>query len=108
MSSPRSLLLLTGLLALLIAGPASARSDHGKRGHQQKGHGHRGHHGHHHPRGNVKLQRLGINDFHGNLEPPTGSGGRIIETPGRRRATPAAPSSWPATSASCSKATATR
>jgi 5'-nucleotidase len=30
----------------------------------------------------VKVQLLGINDFHGNLEPPTGSGGRIQEVPG--------------------------
>jgi 5'-nucleotidase len=28
------------------------------------------------------VQLLGINDFHGNLEPPTGSGGRIQEVPG--------------------------
>jgi hypothetical protein len=29
----------------------------------------------------VPVQLLGINDFHGNLEPPTGSGGRIQEVP---------------------------
>lgn len=81
MSSLRRLLILTGLLALLIAGPASARS-HGNRGHHHRGHGHHGHHGHHHKRGDVHLQLLGINDFHGNLEPPTGSSGRITETPG--------------------------
>jgi 5'-nucleotidase len=77
MPSTKLLLLLTALLALLIAGSASARSDHGRSGHHH-GNGH----GHHHPRGNVELQLLGINDFHGNLEPPTGSGGRITETPG--------------------------
>jgi 5'-nucleotidase len=30
----------------------------------------------------VSVQLLGINDFHGNLEPPTGSGGRITEVAG--------------------------
>jgi 5'-nucleotidase len=30
----------------------------------------------------VSVQLLGINDFHGNLEPPTGSGGRIQEIAG--------------------------
>ena len=30
----------------------------------------------------VSVQLLGINDFHGNLEPPTGSGGLITEVPG--------------------------
>ncbi len=30
----------------------------------------------------VSVQLLGINDFHGNLEPPTGSGGVITEVPG--------------------------
>jgi 5'-nucleotidase len=29
----------------------------------------------------VSVQLLGLNDFHGNLEPPTGSGGRIQEVP---------------------------
>src|SRR5688572_22382211 len=29
----------------------------------------------------VSVQLLGINDFHGNLEPPSGSGGRIVEIP---------------------------
>jgi len=30
----------------------------------------------------VEVQLLGINDFHGNLEPPTGSSGRITPAPG--------------------------
>jgi 5'-nucleotidase len=34
------------------------------------------------PADDVSVQLLGINDFHGNLEPPTGSGGRIQEVPG--------------------------
>jgi 5'-nucleotidase len=34
------------------------------------------------PSEDVAVQLLGINDFHGNLEPPTGSGGRIVEVPG--------------------------
>jgi 5'-nucleotidase len=55
---------LTGL-AVAAAGPASA-----------------------HPRGHgpVEVQLLAINDFHGNLEPPSGSGGRIQTGP-----TPAQP-----------------
>jgi 5'-nucleotidase len=34
------------------------------------------------PSKDVQVQLLGINDFHGNLEPPTGSGGRIQEVAG--------------------------
>jgi 5'-nucleotidase len=34
------------------------------------------------PSKDVSVQLLGINDFHGNLEPPTGSGGRIQEVAG--------------------------
>jgi 5'-nucleotidase len=30
----------------------------------------------------VEVQLLGINDFHGNLDPPTGSSGRILPAPG--------------------------
>ena len=30
---------------------------------------------------NINLQLLAINDFHGNLDPPTGSGGRIVVPP---------------------------
>jgi 5'-nucleotidase len=30
----------------------------------------------------VEVQLLGLNDFHGNLEPPTGSSGRILPAPG--------------------------
>jgi 5'-nucleotidase len=29
----------------------------------------------------VQVQLLGLNDFHGNLEPPTGSSGRIVPVP---------------------------
>jgi 5'-nucleotidase len=32
--------------------------------------------------GDVEVQLLGLNDFHGNLEPPTGSSGRILPAPG--------------------------
>jgi 2',3'-cyclic-nucleotide 2'-phosphodiesterase (5'-nucleotidase family) len=39
----------------------------------------------------VTVQLLAINDFHGNLEPPSGTAGRIGDTP-------AAPSTWPRTS----------
>jgi 5'-nucleotidase len=34
------------------------------------------------PSKDVPVQLLGINDFHGNLEPPTGSGGLITPAPG--------------------------
>ena len=34
------------------------------------------------PSKDVSVQLLGINDFHGNLEPPTGSGGAITEVAG--------------------------
>ena len=34
------------------------------------------------PSKDVSVQLLGINDFHGNLEPPTGSGGLITEVAG--------------------------
>src|SRR5687768_11513829 len=33
-----------------------------------------------HPAFTHQVQILGLNDFHGNLEPPTGSGGRIGTT----------------------------
>ncbi len=32
-------------------------------------------------RGPVSVQLLAINDFHGNLEPPTGTNGRVNSTP---------------------------
>ena len=32
--------------------------------------------------GDVEVQLLGLNDFHGNLEPPAGSSGRILPAPG--------------------------
>lgn len=34
------------------------------------------------PSGTVNVQILGVNDFHGNLEPPTGSSGRILTAAG--------------------------
>ena len=36
----------------------------------------------------VKGNFLGYNDFHGNIDPPTGSGGLVNGTPGRRRRVP--------------------
>lgn len=42
---------------------------------QDKGHG-KGH-GHHHGR-TLDIQILSFNDFHGNLEPPSGSSGRVV------------------------------
>ncbi|MGW1889819.1 bifunctional metallophosphatase/5'-nucleotidase [Streptomyces sp. NPDC002004] len=50
--------------ALAAAMPASAHS---------------GHHGHRHDR-TVDVQLLSFNDFHGNLEPPAGSSGQVVET----------------------------
>ena len=35
------------------------------------------HHGHHHSKKDTQVQLLAINDFHGNLQPPTGSSGTI-------------------------------
>jgi 5'-nucleotidase len=55
------------LLALAIAVPAA-----------QAG----GKHWKHKKSKDISVQLLGINDFHGNLEPPTGSGGRIQEVAG--------------------------
>src|SRR5215217_5954972 len=34
------------------------------------------------PAGTVSVQILAVNDFHGNLEPPTGSSGRIVTPTG--------------------------
>ncbi|SFF69339.1 5'-nucleotidase [Actinacidiphila alni] len=75
-----------GLLAvgaLVAAGPAPHGGGHHGGGH---GHGHGpthghggGHGGHGHPARTVDLQLLTINDFHGNLEPPAGSSGRVTE-----------------------------
>lgn len=61
------------ILALAAAPAAAHGGGHGPHGHQHHGHhgkGH-GHHGHHHPKPpkTVKLQVLGVNDLHGNLEP---------------------------------------
>jgi 5'-nucleotidase len=58
-SRPRFLIALplaAALVLALVAGPLGAAAG---------------------PRGTVDVQVLGINDFHGNLEPPAGSSGRI-------------------------------
>src|SRR4051812_46694855 len=54
------------LAALAMAVPSAGA--HSKHGHK---------HGHHHGQGSVDVQLLGINHFHGQLEPGPGSGGRI-------------------------------
>src|SRR5687767_6611547 len=54
-------LVLAALAALAIAAPATQAAK---------------------PAKDVSVQLLGINDFHGNLEPPMGSGGRIQEVAG--------------------------
>lgn len=56
--------------ALVAAMPADAQDRHGD------GHGH----GHHKPGRTVDVQLLSFNDLHGNLEPPAGSAGKVIET----------------------------
>ena len=60
--APATLLAFLGIIALALGGPASALA-----GGSDTGIAHR----------SVDLQILGLNDFHGNLEPPSGSSGRI-------------------------------
>jgi 5'-nucleotidase len=57
-SAMRILGLTLAALALIVPGTAQAKPD------------------------DVEVQLLAINDFHGNLEPPTGSSGRILPAPG--------------------------
>jgi 5'-nucleotidase len=57
--------------ALVAAGP-------GQHGDAQRGDAYHGG-GYGHPGRTVDLQLLAINDFHGNLEPPAGSSGRVTE-----------------------------
>ena len=56
-------LVVAGVLTVLVAAPAIAGNPQG-------------------PKGSVDVQLLGINDFHGNLEPPAGSSGRILTETG--------------------------
>ncbi|MEU3950132.1 bifunctional metallophosphatase/5'-nucleotidase [Streptomyces sp. NPDC029526] len=58
------------LAAAALPGAASAGEHHGGKG---------GPHGHHHPNRYQDVQLLSFNDLHGNLEPPTGSSGRVTE-----------------------------
>jgi 5'-nucleotidase len=60
MRRPKLVGLLVGLLAVTVPAAANAASPSGA-AHAQT----------------TKIQILGLNDFHGNLEPPTGSSGRI-------------------------------
>ncbi|GAA3979016.1 bifunctional metallophosphatase/5'-nucleotidase [Streptomyces marokkonensis] len=58
--------------------PASANAGESHRGHG--GHGDHGGHGNGHGHGRYQdVQLLSFNDLHGNLEPPTGSSGRVAE-----------------------------
>ena len=59
------------------------------------------------PSKDVPVQLLSINDFHGNLEPPTGSGGRIQESRAASRSTRAEPSTWPTSCVRCAGRTPT-
>ncbi len=65
--------------ALAVVAPAVSVSAH-ERGDHQRGDHQRGDH----QRRPVALQLLAINDFHGNLEPPSGSGGLITNPDGTR------------------------
>jgi 2',3'-cyclic-nucleotide 2'-phosphodiesterase (5'-nucleotidase family) len=70
-----------GLAVTMSAGSAVAgadRSDHGH-GHDHHGHGHGHDHGHGHQGHDrtTDIQILSFNDFHGNLEAPSGSSGRL-------------------------------
>jgi 5'-nucleotidase len=73
--TPRRRLVATAAVLATAAGllgGATAASAESAAGHH--GHGHHGHHGRF-----VDVQMLSFNDFHGNLEPPQGSSGRITE-----------------------------
>jgi 5'-nucleotidase len=86
----RALGALTTCAALgLAAVPAAdAYGGHDRAGHHQKAHKHQHPNKHHHPRKHhhkkhhgkdlLDIQLLSFNDFHGNLQPPTGSGGRLV------------------------------
>ncbi|MER6916842.1 bifunctional metallophosphatase/5'-nucleotidase [Streptomyces sp. NPDC000594] len=63
---------LTTLGALVAAMPTAGADESRERGHGQG-------HGHGHGR-TVDVQLLSFNDFHGHLQPPTGSGGRVTHT----------------------------
>jgi 5'-nucleotidase len=78
MQTPIRLLLLCLAAALLVL-PAGTAAAHGKHRH---GHGKHWHWPKPKPKPPVNVQLLSFNDFHGALEPPTGSAGRVTETPG--------------------------
>ena len=65
------------LLAFPAVALAGGRDDDDD---DDRGHGH--HNGHWHKKKDVNVQLLGLNDFHGALEPPTGSGGRVTDVAG--------------------------
>jgi 2',3'-cyclic-nucleotide 2'-phosphodiesterase (5'-nucleotidase family) len=62
------------LVTLAATGPADAAGRH--HGHSTRHHTH--HHAHHHSSALMPIQLLSFNDFHGNLEPPSGSSGRNV------------------------------
>ncbi|SFC33889.1 5'-nucleotidase [Nocardioides terrae] len=86
-SALRALGALTACAALGLAAVPAADA-HGGRGHHDPGHHHehgpshrhhhKGHHRGHHAKGLQDIQLLSFNDFHGNLQPPSGSGGRLV------------------------------
>jgi 2',3'-cyclic-nucleotide 2'-phosphodiesterase (5'-nucleotidase family) len=67
-----TLVALSGVAATQASSSADTADTAGTTGH------HRGHHKHKHHRHLKKIQLLSFNDFHGNLEPPSGSSGRIV------------------------------
>src|SRR6476469_4139294 len=76
---PALLLAVLGLLA--IAAPAAVAK---QPGHHHKAKASKACKTNKHGKGCAPTLRvLGINDFHGNLEPPTGSGGAIATGPGK-------------------------
>ena len=81
----RPLLLALLALAALLALPAVAFAGGRDDDDDDRGHGHHGHHGHHHKhKKDVKVQLLGLNDFHGQLEaldPAVTSSGRVGSVP---------------------------
>jgi len=81
----RALGALTACAAFGLAAVPAADAHGGGAGHHDPGHSHghskahkHHHHKRHHPRGLQDIQLLSFNDFHGNLQPPSGSGGRLV------------------------------
>ncbi|GAB3681855.1 bifunctional metallophosphatase/5'-nucleotidase [Angustibacter aerolatus] len=68
---------VVGLAALAVALPTGSALAGGRHGGHGHGGGHGGHGGHGHQQRTTDIQLLSFNDLHGNLEPPSGSSGRL-------------------------------